>query len=149
LRTLQKYIAERAKRAFYNGATVPQVIPFGPDDSAEGHFEKLSKENGFRYWYARDLMVALGYAEWAVFRDSVINRAIGVCTTLRIPVFDHFIQCERVQRGRKIQDFKLSRLACCLTAMNGDVKKPNVAAAQIYFASIAAVVDENRHARKW
>jgi DNA-damage-inducible protein D len=39
--------------------------------------------------------------------------------------------------GKTTKDYKLSRFACYLVAMNGDVKKPAVAAAQAYFATLA------------
>src|SRR5437660_241890 len=35
---------------------------------------------------------------------------------------------------RQVKDYYLSRLACYLTAMNGDPRKPEIAAAQNYFA---------------
>lgn len=38
----------------------------------------------------------------------------------------------RAKRG--VQDYYLSRLACYLIAMNGDSRKPEIAAAQNYFA---------------
>ena len=50
------------------------------------------------------------------------------------------MQCEREIEGSTVSDFKLSRFACCLTALNGDVKKPQVAAAQAYFVSLAEVL---------
>ena len=56
--------------------------------------------------------------------NKAINKAIGTCTTLNIPVADNFIQCERALEGTShCADFKLSRFACCLTALNGDAKK--------------------------
>src|SRR5437764_8970813 len=36
--------------------------------------------------------------------------------------------------GRPLEDYNLSRLACYLIAMNGDPRKPEIAAAQVYFA---------------
>lgn len=37
--------------------------------------------------------------------------------------------------GRQLQDFHISRLAAYLLAMNGDPRKPEIAAAQHYFAA--------------
>lgn len=99
------------------------------------NFEDLGRENGEKTWGARDLMRWLGYESWAPFFNA-INRAIGTCTTLGIPVAENFTQ---VQSDSGI-DFRLSRFACCLIALNGDVKKPRVAAAQAYFVSLAEVV---------
>jgi DNA-damage-inducible protein D len=102
-------------------------------------FEDFSQGNGGLFWYARDLMVWLGYEEWNSF-SKAINRAIGTCTTLNISVAENFVQCEREIDGSILHDFRLSRFACCLTALNGDVKKPQVAAAQAYFVSLAEVL---------
>jgi DNA-damage-inducible protein D len=103
------------------------------------NFESLGFANGMRWWYARDLMRWLGYENWSSF-FSAINRAIGTCTTLGIPVTDNFVQIQTARAGERCDDFKLSRFACCLVALNGDVKKPRVAAAQAYFVSLAEVV---------
>jgi DNA-damage-inducible protein D len=98
------------------------------------NFESLGLTNGARYWFARDLMKWLGYETWQSFTNA-INRAIGTCTTLNISVADNFSQVRRVVNGVECDDYKLSRFACCLTALNGDTKKPRVAAAQTYFIS--------------
>lgn len=102
-------------------------------------FEDFSQGNGGLFWYARDLMVWLGYEEWNSF-SKAINRAIGTCTTLNISVAENFVQCEREINGSVLRDYEMSRFACCLTALNGDVKKPQVAAAQAYFVSLAEVL---------
>jgi DNA-damage-inducible protein D len=110
------------------------------DESGE-NFEGLSMENGTRYWFARDFMAVLGYDSWSTFKN-LINKAIGVCTTGGIPVIEHFIQLRRKIETREVDDFKLTRLACCLVAMNGDSKNPVIARAQLYFAALDQVVQE-------
>jgi DNA-damage-inducible protein D len=108
-------------------------MTFGADGEA---FELVGQSNGNRFWYARTFMEMLGYESFASF-EQAINRAIGTCTTLGISVLDNFQQCDRDVDGSKVVDYKLSRFACYLVAMNGDVRKPAVAAAQAYFASLA------------
>ena len=80
-------------------------------------------------------MVVLGYDSWAAFKN-VINKAIGVCMTGGIPVTEHFIQVKRKIESRDVDDFQMTRLACCLVAMNGDSKNPAIARAQLYFAAL-------------
>lgn len=108
-------------------------------DENRENFEALGVKNGGRYWYARELMGWLGYENWHSFTHA-INRAIGTCTTLNVAVADNFIQARRVIEGVEVDDYKLSRFSCCLTALNGDTKKPRVAAAQAYFISFAQIL---------
>jgi DNA-damage-inducible protein D len=105
-------------------------------DDSRPHFNALARENGITHWYAREFMEMLGYSEWSLF-SKVINKALGVCITLNIPVQDNFQQLERDVNGRRSPDFKLSRFACYLVAMNGDARKPEIARAQAYFAVLA------------
>lgn len=104
----------------------------GPD------FERIGAENG-GFWYARQLMGLLGYENYNSFQKP-IGRAIGTLTTIEIPIADCFIQVEREIDGAKYPDYKLTRFACLLVAMNGDTKKPQVAAVQMYLASMAEAV---------
>lgn len=105
------------------------------DESKPG-FNHLANENGFTYWYASVLMEALGYQSEQSFR-GVIQRAITACTSLNIDIFDNFVQVPREINGKQVSDYKLSRFACYLVAMNGDPKKTEVAQAQAYFATMA------------
>ena len=107
------------------------------------HFEKgrlsfkiLGRQNGFRYWFARDLMKMLGYTDYAVFKRGAINKAMTVCSTLDIDVAANFEQTTRDIDGIKQSDYRLSKFACYLVAMNGDVKKKEVAIAQAYFITV-------------
>lgn len=93
-------------------------------------FESYGRQNGFHYWLASDLATMLGYDDGKTF-GKAINKAIGVCMTLGIPVAENF---EQTTNSRSESDYKLSRFACYLTAMNADVRRPQVAAAQAYFA---------------
>lgn len=106
--------------------------------SSSSPFDSIKRidEQGNEYWTARELMPMIGYKRWDRVPD-VINRAAISCGNVGNVVTDHFSEEARKTLGRTQQDYKLSRLACYLTAMNGDPRKPEVAAAQNYFADKA------------
>ena len=106
-------------------------------DETRPDFNALSKKNGFVCWYGRDLMHLLGYQDWRSF-NRVIQKAMAACMALdNIDLSENFLKEKRNIDGKEIEDFRLSRFACYLVAMNGDPKKPAVARAQAYFATIA------------
>ncbi len=109
------------------------------DDNKES-FEDFAQINGECHWYATDLMKCLGYDDWRAFDNNAINRAVSACLALKLSVQEHFQQCKRIVESREIDDYKLTRFACYLIAMNGDPRKPQVAAAQAYFATLADTV---------
>ncbi|MGI9337092.1 MAG: BRO family protein [Gammaproteobacteria bacterium] len=106
-------------------------------------FEDFGKDDGERRWLADDLGRALGYRNDASFA-AVIRRAINACNTAGIDSLDHF---ERVnildENGGTVRETRLSRFACYLAAMNADSKKPQVAAAQVYFSLLVDSVFEH------
>ena len=115
-----------------------QLDLFHFDFDKEG-FESHSQENGFVYWYASDLSNMLGYANFKTF-EKAVNKAMTTCNTLNINIFDNFEQVQRVENGKVFRDYKLSRFACYLSAMNADNKMLLVAKAQAYFATLAGAI---------
>ncbi len=88
--------------------------------------------DGSEYWLARELMSLLEYEQWRRFEDA-IARAIAACKNIGQESEKHFLPAPaKSTGGRPRDDFKLSRYGCYLTAMNGDSRKPQIAAAQSY-----------------
>jgi DNA-damage-inducible protein D len=121
-----------------------QAEKYMTDDTVSrlDNFEDFGQENGVRYWYARDLALFLGYADYAVFRKNAINKAMAACGELSIPINETFVDCERNVDGEVVRDLKLTRFACYLASMNADIRKPRVAQAQAYFAGLAVALHE-------
>jgi DNA-damage-inducible protein D len=113
-------------------------IPIPPDQLIRyrDDFEGKGNDNGARSWYARDLMHLLGYDNYETFKKA-INKASQACVALNISIADNFQQVNREIDNETVTDLKLSRFACYLTAMNGDVRKPEVATMQAYFIGLA------------
>jgi hypothetical protein len=99
---------------------------------------KQVSTKGVEYWMARSIQPVLGYAAWDKF-TNVIRKAMLACEGTGTEPGHHFSQtANMVEIGsgakRPEQDYFLSRYGCYLVAMNGDATKPEVAAAQTYFA---------------
>jgi DNA-damage-inducible protein D len=106
------------------------------------NFETLSHENGNVYWLASDYARWLDYADFKSFHKA-LNKAIGVCMSLKIDIADNFQEMKGLKDGKSFTDYKLTRFACYLIAMNADVKKKPVARAQVYFASLAELIRQS------
>lgn len=78
------------------------------------------------------MMLMLGYDDMKVFK-KVIDRAIKAFMSLNIDHYDNIIKTDNPTSNQP--DFKLTRFACYLIAMNADPKKQQVAIAQAYFAT--------------
>jgi DNA-damage-inducible protein D len=114
-------------------ATIMNEIDLFHFDPARPNFEACGRDNGFRHWLASDMMAWLGYANMGPVRRAV-QKAIAACAALGVPIQENFRETKTDGVGA---DWCLSRFACYLTAMNGDVKNPRVAAAQAYFITVA------------
>lgn len=103
------------------------------------NFNDIARENGFTHWMAREYMHMLGYESYTSFKKA-INKAMTTCMTLDIDTSENFQQVRRVVDGEEVADYKLSRFACYLVAMNADNKKREVASAQAFFAATAETI---------
>ena len=95
-------------------------------------------ENGIEFWYARELMTILQYANWQNF-EKIIEKAKISCQNSDISVFEHFTDVNKLSKRAnnaevEIKDYELTRYACYLIAQNGDSRKKVIALAQTYFA---------------
>jgi DNA-damage-inducible protein D len=103
-------------------------------------FEDFSHENGITYWWASEFMAMLGYSTMTSFTKP-LNRAMQACLSINIDCHDNFKKTERVIDGNTVTDYKITRFGCYMIAMNGDVKKQEVASAQVYFANQAEQIN--------
>lgn len=89
---------------------------------------------GMEFWSARDLMPMLGYGDkWQNFAQA-IERAKLAAEVQGHDVNSLFTGVSKKSGGRPQKDYELARFACYLVAMNGDPRKPEIAAAMSYFA---------------
>jgi len=102
---------------------------------------KHADEDGAEFWYARELMLALGYERWESFH-RVIKKAKIAMAKIYPQVEEHFREIAKkytIAKGSHNQalssmiEYRLSRYACYLIAQNGDPKKNEIADAQNYF----------------
>ena len=107
---------------------------------SESLFESIkhTDEDGYEFWYARELSKALEYKDFRNF-ELTIFKAMDTCKNSGYNISDHFGEVtEMVQIGsgakRGFPGYQLSRYACYLIVMNGDVSKKIIALGQTYFA---------------
>jgi hypothetical protein len=94
---------------------------------------RRTRPDGSEYWSARDLQPRLGYDKWERFADAIDRAEVTARNQGRDQGFSRLR--ENLHGGTKPrEDVHLSRFAAYLVAMNGDPRKPQVAAAQAYFA---------------
>lgn len=108
--------------------------------STSPNFDSIKQTNvyGEDYWSARELAPLLGYIKWERFAGA-IKRAMTACGRAGILVEQHFPgsgKTSPMPHGgvKEVENYNLSRFACYLIAQNGDPRKSEIAAAQVYFA---------------
>lgn len=90
-------------------------------------------EHGNEFWEARELQKVMGYKSWRRF-ETPINTAMENLELVGDVVSDHFDGKDKRTKGRKGNDYKLTRYACYMIALACDGRKPEVAMAKKYFA---------------
>jgi len=99
---------------------------------------RQTSETGQEFWSARDLMKAVEYNDWRNFEAAIERAKVSAANTGAL-VNRHFVQVAQLVDANNLgpqqrQDYNLSRFAAYLVVMNGDPRKPAIAAAQQYFA---------------
>jgi len=88
-------------------------------------------DESIEFWYARELMMILGYDRWENF-SKVIHKASIACETSGGDIANHFrgvTKMVTIGSGaeRPVEDIMLTRYACYLIAQNGDPRKEAIA----------------------
>ncbi|MEV6555923.1 phage antirepressor KilAC domain-containing protein [Nocardia sp. NPDC051756] len=99
---------------------------------------RRTRPNGTEYWLARDLCKLVEYETWRNFVAAIDRAKIAIANQnldLTSHVADASKLVERPQGGSvQSEDYELSRFGAYMVLMNGDPRKPKIAAAQQYFA---------------
>lgn len=107
------------------------------DSAHSSPFDRIKqvRPDGTEFWSARDLQGLMGYRRWENMRETVA-RAQQAASNAGETVTSHFRDVTKapVTGGTPREDFELTRHGAYLVAMNGDPRKPEVGAAQQYFA---------------
>jgi hypothetical protein len=104
-----------------------------PERRAPFDAARRTDESG-EFWLARDLQPLLGYDKWERFEDAIDRARISAQVSGHDPERAISRRRELGPSGRRRDDFRLTRFAAYLIAMNGDPRKEEIANAQAYFA---------------
>lgn len=119
------------------GVPVGTIMPHGQGESSFDALRQF-RPDGSEYWDARDVMTHVDYSRWERFEEA-IHRAIKAAKNTNTYSEAAFSEVSQLPepgnpRSRARKTFHLSRYALYLIVMNGDPAKPQIAAAQAYFA---------------
>lgn len=99
---------------------------------------RRTRPGGSEYWSARELMEAMKYDQWRNFETAIMKARVAAAN--QGYEAEHHIAgaSKMVSVGsgatRAVDDWHLTRFGAYLVMMNGDPRKPEIAAAQAYFA---------------
>ena len=92
------------------------------ENLSEGqNFEDIKHidENGIEFWYARELMISLGYSSWDKFKNNVIEKAKISCENSGMHANEQFSLMGKslnmpngANKFIPDYDYKLTRYAC-------------------------------------
>ena len=117
------------------------IFCFSDDDQET--FDDLGSKTDPQIWFATKLVHWLGYKDYTSFVNGPIDKAISICTRIQNVCFsENFHDFRSTLNGITIKDYKLSKFACYLIAMNSDSKKPEVAQAQAYFSAVLEIANK-------
>lgn len=103
-------------------------------DLTRSPFERARRHDiAGEHWTGRDLMPLLGYDKWERFEDAIDRARAAVVNSGQDPERHASRSREASGRTERI-NYRFSRYGAYLVAMNGDSRKPEIAAAQTYFA---------------
>ncbi|WP_205326952.1 phage antirepressor KilAC domain-containing protein [Glycomyces sp. YM15] len=111
-----------------------------PIDANTSPFDQIRRTDEYgEYWSGRDLMPLLDYQRWEDFkkiteRAKKAARNSGHDAEAAFAGITEDVTTSGNTPNRVRGNFRLTRYAAYLVAMNGDPNKPEVAAAQTYFA---------------
>lgn len=115
------------------------IMPHG-QSGGTSPFDAIARndERG-EHWTARDLMSHFGYARWSDVRDGIERARIAITNSMGEAAGQINIEVGRTNVAvgfgdRSVEDFRLTRYGAYMWALNGDPRKPEIAAAQTYFA---------------
>ena len=116
------------------------ITPIGAGGASPFDQIRRTRTSGSEYWSARDLADTLGYDQWRNFCAAVDRARVSIQNQQGSDAAENHIagasKMVAVGSGaqRAVDDWHLTRFGAYVVVMNGDPRKPEIAAAQAYFA---------------